>query len=90
MDFPRLSPPHVYAGRWSAPGSPKEFGGKSPPGAPKVRRERESVNSGELGWLQWVTGKKTEECQGPPSVESSSSITNAMLKAKDSEQELNT
>ncbi|KAJ1151784.1 hypothetical protein NDU88_004564 [Pleurodeles waltl] len=41
MDFPRLSPPHVYAGRWSAPGSPREFGGKSPPGAPKVRRERE-------------------------------------------------
>ncbi|KAJ1097964.1 hypothetical protein NDU88_003080 [Pleurodeles waltl] len=40
MDFPRLSPPHVYAGRWSAPGSPREFGGKSPPGAPKVRRER--------------------------------------------------
>ncbi|KAJ1177633.1 hypothetical protein NDU88_002886 [Pleurodeles waltl] len=42
MDFPRLSPPHVYAGRWSAPGSPREFGGKSPPGAPKVRREREA------------------------------------------------
>ncbi|KAJ1194249.1 hypothetical protein NDU88_003538 [Pleurodeles waltl] len=41
MDFPRLSPPHVYAGRWSAPGSLREFGGKSPPGAPKVRRERE-------------------------------------------------
>ncbi|KAJ1117018.1 hypothetical protein NDU88_005219 [Pleurodeles waltl] len=41
MDFPRLSPPHVYAGRWSAPGSPREFGGKSPPGAPKVRCERE-------------------------------------------------
>ncbi|KAJ1189883.1 hypothetical protein NDU88_006625 [Pleurodeles waltl] len=41
MDFPRLAPPHVYAGRWSAPGSPREFGGKSPPGAPKVRRERD-------------------------------------------------
>ncbi|KAJ1119951.1 hypothetical protein NDU88_008134 [Pleurodeles waltl] len=44
MDFPRLSPPHVYAGRWSAPGSPREFGGKSPPGAPKVRRKRECKN----------------------------------------------
>ncbi|KAJ1138547.1 hypothetical protein NDU88_004928 [Pleurodeles waltl] len=28
------------------------------------RRMPRSVNSGELGWLQWVTGKKTEECQG--------------------------
>ncbi|KAJ1145309.1 hypothetical protein NDU88_011598 [Pleurodeles waltl] len=41
MDFPHLSPPHVYAGRWSAPGSRREFGGKSPPGAPKVCREKE-------------------------------------------------
>ncbi|KAJ1130665.1 hypothetical protein NDU88_009015 [Pleurodeles waltl] len=46
MDLPRLSPPHVYAGRWSAPRSPREFGGKSPPGAPKVRREREWENWG--------------------------------------------
>ncbi|KAJ1103258.1 hypothetical protein NDU88_000685 [Pleurodeles waltl] len=43
MDFLRLSPPHVYAGRWSPPGSPREFGGKSPPGAPKVRHEREKL-----------------------------------------------
>ncbi|KAJ1106244.1 hypothetical protein NDU88_005402 [Pleurodeles waltl] len=51
MDFPRLSPPHVYAGRWSAPRSPREFGGKSPPGAPKVRRERvgEKPATGKTG-----------------------------------------
>ncbi|KAJ1154153.1 hypothetical protein NDU88_006907 [Pleurodeles waltl] len=51
MDFPRLSPPHVYAGRWSAPRSPREFGGKSLPGAPKVRRERvgEKPTTGKTG-----------------------------------------
>ncbi|KAJ1099156.1 hypothetical protein NDU88_004264 [Pleurodeles waltl] len=40
MDLPRLSPPHMYAGLSKSPASPKEFGGKSPPGAPEVRQER--------------------------------------------------
>ncbi|KAJ1149731.1 hypothetical protein NDU88_002536 [Pleurodeles waltl] len=40
MDLPRLSPPHMYAGLSQSPASPKEFGGKSPPGAPEVRQER--------------------------------------------------
>ncbi|KAJ1082966.1 hypothetical protein NDU88_003127 [Pleurodeles waltl] len=40
MDLPRLSPPHMYAGLSKSPASPKEFSGKSPPGAPEVRQER--------------------------------------------------
>ncbi|KAJ1115059.1 hypothetical protein NDU88_003287 [Pleurodeles waltl] len=45
MDLPRLSPPRVYAGLSQSCVSLKEFGGKSPPGAPEVRQERKQGNT---------------------------------------------